>query len=205
MRTLTLPRTLRHINDNGLSDYRAITNLEIPANVERMGDYIVYNCPQLQRIKVNAEVPPTLGSLGDDSYYEDNYSTYRYLRIVIPRESFHAYRLVNAWNTDYNVLIGGDEGITVNTGKLAAGDLGHVVVEEAGYLQEVNKLIIEGELNADDWSKIGQMTNLTELDLSKALIDEIPSEAFNGRWAIDKVVLPPTLKRLATMPSKEHH
>lgn len=196
VRTLTLPRTLRHINDNGLSDYRSITNLEIPANVERMGDYIVYNCPQLQRIKVNAEVPPTLGSLGDDSYYEDNYSTYRYLRIVIPRESFHAYRLVNAWNTDYNVLIGGDEGITVNTGKLAAGDLGHVVVEEAGYLQEVNKLIIEGELNADDWSKIGQMTNLTELDLSKALIDEIPSEAFTGRWAIDKVVLPPTLKKI---------
>lgn len=198
VRTLTLPRTLRHINDNGLSDYRAITNLEIPANVERMGDYIVYNCPQLQRIKVNAEVPPTLGSLGDDSYYEDNYSTYRYLRIVIPRESFHAYRLVNAWNTDYNVLIGGDEGITVNTGKLAAGDLGHVVVEEAGYLQEVNKLIIEGELNADDWSKIGQMTNLTELDLSKALIDEIPNEAFNGRWAIDKVLLPPTLKKIGT-------
>lgn len=198
VRTLTLPRTLRHINDNGLSDYRAITNLEIPANVERMGDYIVYNCPQLQRIKVNAEVPPTLGSLGDDSYYEDNYSTYRYLRIVIPRESFHAYRLVNAWNTDYNVLIGGDEGITVNTGKLAAGDLGHVVVEEAGYLQEVNKLIIEGELNSDDWSKIGQMTNLTELDLSKALIDEIPSYAFNERGAIDKVVLPPTLKKIGS-------
>lgn len=198
VRTLTLPRTLRHINDNGLSDYRAITDLEIPANVERMGNYIVYNCPQLQRIKVNAEVPPTLGSLGDDSYYEDGYRAYRHLRIVIPRESFHAYRLVNAWNTDYNVLIGGDEGITVSTGKIAAGDLGHVVIEEAGYLQEVNKLIIEGELNADDWSKIGQMTNLTELDLSKALIDEIPSYAFNERWAIDKVVLPPTLKKIGS-------
>lgn len=198
VRTLTLPRTLRHINDNGLSDYRAITDLEIPANVERMGNYIVYNCPQLQRIKVNAEVPPTLGSLGDDSYYEDGYRAYRHLRIVIPRESFHAYRLVSAWNTDYNVLIGGDEGITVNTGKIAAGDLGHVVVEEAGYLQEVNKLIIEGELNSDDWSKIKQMTNLTELDLSKALIDEIPSNAFSGRWAIDKVLLPPTLKKIGT-------
>lgn len=198
VRTLTLPRTLRHINDNGLSDYRAITDLEIPANVERMGNYIVYNCPQLQRIKVNAEVPPTLGSLGDDSYYEDGYATDRYIKIIIPRESFHAYRLVNAWNTDHNVLIGGDEGVTVSTGKIAAGDLGHVVIEEAGYLQEVNKLIIEGELNADDWSKIKQMTNLTELDLSKALIDEIPSNAFSGRWAIDKVVLPPTLKKIGT-------
>lgn len=196
VRTLTLPRTLRHINDWGLSDYRAITDLEIPANVERMGENIVYNCPQLQRIKVNAEVPPTLGSLDNNSYYEDGYRTYRYFKVTIPRESFHAYRLVNAWNTDHNVLIGGDEGITVNTGKIAAGDLGHVVVEEAGYLQEVNKLIIEGELNSDDWSKIKQMTNLTELDLSKALIDEIPSEAFNGRWAIDKVVLPPTLKKI---------
>ena len=138
-------------------------------------------------------------SLDNNSYYDDyDGRTYRYLRIVIPRESFHAYRLVNAWNTDHNVLIGGDEGITVNTGKIAAGDLGHVVVEEAGYLQEVNKLIIEGELNSDDWSKIKQMTNLTELDLSKALIDEIPNEAFNGRWAIDKVVLPPTLKKIGS-------
>lgn len=188
VRTLTLPRTLRHINDNGLSDYRAITDLEIPANVERMGHNVVYNCPQLRRIKVNAEVPPTLESLNDEYYY---------YRIIIPRESFHAYRLVNAWN-NRTVLIGGDEGVTVSTGKIAAGDLGHVVIEEAGYLQEVNKLIIEGELNADDWSKIKQMTNLTELDLSKALIDEIPNEAFNGRWAIDKVLLPPTLKKIGT-------
>lgn len=199
VRTLTLPRTLRHINDWGLSDYRAITDLEIPANVERMGNNIVYNCPKLQRIKVNAEVPPTLGSLDNNSYYDEyDGRTYHYLRIVIPRESFHAYRLVSAWKTDRTVLIGGDEGVTVSTGKIAAGDLGHVVIEEAGYLQEVNKLIIEGELNSDDWSKIKQMTNLTELDLSKALIDEIPSEVFNGRWAIDKVVLPPTLRKIGS-------
>lgn len=194
VRTLTLPRTLRHINDWGLSDYRAITDLEIPANVERMGNNIVYNCPQLRRIKVNAEVPPTLGSLDNESYSDER----AYIKITIPRESFHAYRLVSAWKTDRTVLIGGDEGVTVSTGKIAAGDLGHVVIEEAGYLPEVNKLIIEGELNSDDWSKIKQMTNLTELDLSKALIDEIPSYAFNERWAIDKVVLPPTLKKIGT-------
>lgn len=198
VRTLTLPRTLRHINDKGLSDYRAITDLEIPANVERMGKNVVYNCPKLRRIKVKAEVPPTLGSLSSDYYsVEFNDKGYHYYKITIPRESFHAYRLVKAW-TNYTVLIGGDEGITVNTGKIAAGDLGHVVVEEAGYLQEVNKLIIEGELNSDDWSQITQMTNLTELDLSKALIDEIPSNAFNDRWAIDKVVLPPTLKKIGS-------
>lgn len=196
VRTLTLPRTLRHINDYGLSDYRAITDLEIPANVERMGNNIVNNCPQLQRIKINAKVPPTLGSLSNDYYYDEfNDRGRHYYKITIPRESFHAYRLVNAW-TNYTVLIGGDEGITVNTGKIAAGDLGHVVVDEAGYLQEVNKLIIEGELNSDDWSKIKQMTNLTEVDLSKALIDEIPEGAFRDRWAIDKVLLPPTLKKI---------
>lgn len=198
VRTLTLPRTLRHINDWGLSDYRAITDLEIPANVERMGNDVVYNCPKLQRIKVKADVPPTLGSLDNNGYYDEyGYHTYRYFKVTIPRESFHAYRLFNAW-TERTVLIGGDEGVTVSTGKIAAGDLGHVVIEEAGYLQEVNKLIIEGELNSDDWSKIKQMTNLTELDLSKALIDEIPSSAFNECWAIDKVLLPPTLKKIGT-------
>lgn len=199
VRTLTLPRTLRHINDWGLSKYYAITDLEIPANVERMGDNVVYNCPQLRRIKVNAEVPPTLGSLDNESYSDER----AYIKITIPRESFHAYRLVSAWKTDRTVLIGGDEGVTVSTGKIAAGDLGHVVIEEAGYLQEVNKLIIEGELNSDDWSKIKQMTNLTELDLSKALIDEIPSYAFNRRWAIEKVLLPPTLKKIGTYAFQE--
>lgn len=194
VRTLTLPRTLRHINNWGLSDYRAITDLEIPANVERMGDNVVYNCPQLQRIKVNADVPPTLGSLDNNSYYDER----AYIKITIPRESFHAYRLVSAWNTDRTVLIGGDEGVTVSTGKLAAGDLGHVVIEEAGYLPEVNKLIIEGELNADDWSKMKDMTNLTEIDLSGALIDEIPDGAFSGRWALDKVVLPSTLRTIGS-------
>lgn len=194
VRTLTLPRTLRHINDWGLSDYRAITDLEIPANVERMGDNVVYNCPQLQRIKVNADVPPTLGSLDNNSYYDKH----AYIKITIPRESFHAYRLVSAWNTDRTVLIGGDEGVTVSTGKLAAGDLGHVVIVEAGYLPEVNKLIIEGELNADDWSKMKDMTNLTEIDLSGALIDEIPDGAFSGRWALDKVVLPSTLRTIGS-------
>lgn len=194
VRTLTLPRTLRHINDWGLSDYRAITDLEIPANVERMGDNVVYNCPQLQRIKVNANVPPTLGSLDNNSYYDEH----AYIKITIPRESFHAYRLVSAWNTDRTVLIGGDEGVTVSTGKLAAGDLGHVVIVEAGYLPEVNKLIIEGELNADDWSKMKDMTNLTEIDLSGALIDEIPDGAFSGRWALDKVVLPSTLRTIGS-------
>ena len=194
VRTLTLPRTLRHINDWGLSDYRTITDLEIPANVERMGENIVYNCPQLQRIKVNADVPPTLGSLDNNSYYDEH----AYIKITIPRESFHAYRLVSAWNTDRTVLIGGDEGVTVSTGKLAAGDLGHVVIVEAGYLPEVNKLIIEGELNADDWSKMKDMTNLTEIDLSGALIDEIPDGAFSGRWALDKVVLPSTLRTIGS-------
>lgn len=194
VRTLTLPRTLRHINNWGLSDYRAITDLEIPANVERMGDNVVYNCPQLQRIKVNADVPPTLGSLDNNSYYDER----AYIKITIPRESFHAYRLVSAWNTDRTVLIGGDEGVTVSTGKLAAGDLGHVVIVEAGYLPEVNKLIIEGELNADDWSKMKDMTNLTEIDLSGALIDEIPDGAFSGRWALDKVVLPSTLRTIGS-------
>lgn len=190
IRTITLPKTLRHIGDYALAYYKNISRLEIPANVERMGNNVFYYDNNLKSVKVNSEVPPTVGSLGLNSE--------RKIKITIPCESFHAYRLVAGWNTDYNVLIGGEEGVTVSTGKLSAGDLGYVVVDEAGYLQEVNKLIVEGELNSDDWSKIKQMSNLTELDLSKALIDEIPNEAFYDRWAINKVTLPSTLKKIGT-------
>lgn len=183
---ITLPKTLRTISDYGLAGYHVINSIEIPENVESMGNWIFENCNNLEQVKALPIVPPTLGSLAHTR-----------LKINIPSGSFHAYRLETQWNND-NVLIGGDEGVTVSTGKIAAGDLGHVVIDEAGYLQEVNKLIIEGELNSDDWSKIKQMTNLTEVDLSKALIDEIPSYAFNDRWAINKVVLPPTLKKIGS-------
>lgn len=184
--SITLPKTLRRIDDGGLASYKKVKEITIPENVEYMGRDVFYGTDSLTHVKCEAVVPPSLESLGRDK-----------LKITIPRESFHAYRLMTVWNNNC-ILIGGDEGVTVSTGKIAAGELGHIVVDEATYLQEVNKLVIEGNLNNDDWSNIKKMTNLTEVDLSGVALVTLPSSAFSGRWAIEKVVLPTSVKIIGT-------
>lgn len=175
---VTLPKSLRYIGDYGLSYLSNVRSIEIPENVTSMGSYVFSNSNNLTAIKMNAVVPPTISSMSGSSYK----------KITIPAESFHAYRIASVWKD--NILIGGD-GVTVSTGKIVAGDLGHIVIDEATYLQEVNKLIIdEGTLNNDDWNTIKSMTNLLEIDMSGVTMSSLPANAFDGRWAIEKVVLP---------------
>lgn len=176
--SVTLPKSLRKIGDYAFYYYGNLRYLEIPANVTVMGNNVFYGANNLHALKVNAVVPPTVGSFNGSSQK----------KVTIPAESFHAYRMASNWNS--YILIGGD-GVTVSTGKIAAGDLGHVILDEAGYLQEVNKLIVdEGTLNNDDWSTIKSMNNLIEIDLSGVTASNIPSSLFSSRWAIEKVVLP---------------
>lgn len=179
--SVTLPKSLRYIGDYGLGYFSNVRSIEIPENVTSMGSYIFSNSNNLTSIRMNAVVPPTVSSLNGSSYK----------KITIPAESFHAYRIANGWKDC--VLIGGD-GVTVSTGKIVAGDLGHVVLDEATYLQEVNKLIIEeGTLNNDDWNTIKSMTNLIEIDMSGVTMANLPASSFDGRWAIEKVALPHNL------------
>lgn len=184
IKRITLPKTLRAIDAYGLAYYRKVKEITLPKNVEAMGSDIFYGTDSLTHVKCEAIVPPSLGSLGRSK-----------LIITIPRESFHAYRLESVWNNNC-VFIGGEEGVTISTGKIAAGELGHVVVDEATYLQEVNKLVIEGNLNDEDWSTIKKMTNLTEVDLSGVALETLPASAFSNRWAIEKVVLPESVKSI---------
>lgn len=176
--SVTLPKSLRHIGDYGLGYFSNVRSIEIPENVTSMGSYVFSNSNNLTSIKMNAVVPPAISSLSGSSYK----------KITIPSESFHAYRIARVWKD--NILIGGD-GVTVSTGKIVAGDLGHVVLDEATYLQEVNKLIIdEGTLNNDDWNTIKSMTNLIEVDMSGVTMSSMPANAFDGRWAIESIKLP---------------
>ncbi len=186
VRTVKLPKTLRYMADYALAYFPNMTEIEIPENVEQMGQNVLYADNNLRLVRSLPEVPPQLGSLWNGNV--------RY-KVQIPRESFHAYRLVSAWNT--NILIGGEDGVTVSTGKISSGDLGHVILDEAGYLQEVNKLVVdEGTFNNDDWKNIKNMSNLIELDLSGVTLDAVPASAFSGMTSLEKVLLPGSVQRI---------
>ncbi len=186
IKTISLPKTLRYLGS--VSNYPNISEIIIPENVECIGDYIFNDNTKLSKIKVEAIVPPAAN--GQLDYHSRHY------KITVPRESFHSYRLAAPWNESKSILIGGDEGVTVNVGTIAEGELGHFVIDNATYLEEVNKLVVAGSLNNEDWNTIQKMSNLVEIDLSGAYIETIPNSALYDRWGVDKVVLPESVKKI---------
>lgn len=193
VRTVTLPNTLQRIGQYAFSYYRNITSLTIPESVIEVGQYILSGCDNLKEVHLKSKTPPTcLGNL----YGPSN------LIVYVPNDpdaesvskpTFHKYRTADVW---CNYLLVAEEPLALEIDVADPGTLGKLVIENAGYLQEVNKLTVRGELNADDWSKMKEMSNLIEVDLSGLVNEAIPSSQFSRRWAITKVKLPKNLKTI---------
>ena len=182
--SISLPKTLRYIGNCALGYFPNMQYLEIPENVTTMGTDIFCESNNLKTLKVNAVVPPMVGSFsGTDKR-----------KVYVPDGSLHAYRLASPWN---NCVLVGGEGTSVSIAHVAAGELGHVILDEATYLQEVNKLtVVSGNLNNDDWKTLKSMTNLVELDISGMAVTSIPSSAFENKWGLEKIVLPKKLESI---------
>lgn len=182
--SISLPKTIRYIANYAFSYFPNMQYLEIPENVTTMGNNIFEGSDNLKTLKMNAVVPPMVGSFsGTDKR-----------KVYVPDGSLHAYRLASPWNGC--VLVGG-EGTFVSIDHVAAGELGHFILDKATYLQEVNKLtVVSGNLNNDDWNTLKSMTNLVELDISGMAVTSIPSSAFENKWGLEKIVLPKKLETI---------
>lgn len=182
--SISLPKTLRYIGNCALGYFPNMQYLEIPENVTTMGTDIFCESNNLKTLKMKAVVPPMVGSFsGTDKR-----------KVYVPDGSLHAYRLSNPWN---NCVLVGGEGTFVSIDHVAAGELGHVILNEATYLQEVNKLtVVSGNLNNDDWNTLKSMSNLVELDISGMAVTSIPSSAFENKWGLEKIVLPKKLETI---------
>lgn len=182
--SISLPKTIRYIGNYAFAALPSMQYIEIPENVTTMGNSIFYDSNNLKTIKINAVAPPMVGSFsGTDKR-----------KVYVPDGSLHAYRLATPWN---NCVLVGGEGTSVSIAHVAAGELGHVILDEATYLQEVNKLtVVSGNLNNDDWNTLKSMTNLVELDISGIAVTSIPSSAFSNKWGLEKIVLPKKLEAI---------
>lgn len=181
---ISLPKTLRYIGNYAFAYLPSMQYLEIPENVTTMGTDIFYQSNNLKTLKMNAVVPPMVGSFsGTDKR-----------KVYVPDGSLHAYRLATRWN---NCVLVGGEGTSVSIDHVDAGELGHFILDKATYLQEVNKLtVVSGNLNSDDWKTLKSMTNLVELDISGMTVTSIPSSAFSDRWGLEKIILPKKLEAI---------
>lgn len=182
--SISLPKTLRYLGNYAFSYLPNMQYLEIPENVTTMGNYIFEGSDNLKTLKINAVAPPMVGSFsGTDKR-----------KVYVPDGSLHAYRLANPWN---NCVLVGGEGTSVSIDHVAAGELGHVIMDKATYLQEVNKLtVVSGNLNSEDWKTLKSMTNLVELDISGMTVTSIPSSAFSDKWGLEKIILPKKLEAI---------
>lgn len=182
--SISLPKTIRYIGNYAFAALPSMQYIEIPENVTTMGNSIFYDSNNLKTIKINAVAPPMVGSFDGTSQR----------KVYVPDGSLHAYRLASPWS---NCVLVGGEGTSVSIDHVAAGELGHVILDEATYLQEVNKLtVVSGNLNNDDWKTLKSMTNLVELDISGIAVTSIPSSAFSNKWGLEKIVLPKKLETI---------
>ena len=84
---------------------------------------------------------------------------------------------------------------------LEPGSLGTEVLYNTDHIKNVRRLKIKGAMNSDDWSKIKMMHYLQELDLSEAVITEIPAKQFSVQADsssnfLHKLILPEGVKTI---------
>lgn len=100
-------------------------------------------------------------------------------------------------NGDYGIItyISVDKTPTVSVSLLEPGSLGsEILASGVDNMKNVRRLKVKGEMNAEDWETLKLSPSLYSIDLSEAVITEIPADAFynnSGKnYNFHKVILP---------------
>lgn len=182
---VTLPKTLQYIGRFALAYYKALTSIDIPVSVSYIDYDAFVDCTALTDIYLHSSTP-----IACDENISD--ASVNRLRIHVPDGAFHDYRISSPWG---NYVIIPETPVVVNINVVDEGDLGNQALDQAGYLQEINKLIVTGALNNEDWAYIKSMKNLIEIDMSGVVNKTIPAALFYNR-AIKQVVLPSNVESI---------
>lgn len=183
-----LPNTIREVGQDAFYYYRTLSSIELPENVEYVGNNAFYMTDNLRNITVHAQTPPVC-----ENNLDGYNGTGKRWQLTVPDGTFHAYRIHTQWG---NMLIVPETPVEITVDVATPGELGLLALNEAGYLQEINKIHVSGELNADDWSNLKGMPNLIEVDLSGVLNTSLPANQFNNKWGITQIQVPAGLQTI---------
>ncbi len=135
----------------------------------------------------------------------EGYSGQRYFLKLMPGKHFVTWKYVNN-TTTYNYCYIRDIGVertpTIVVSLPEPGSLGTEVLKNTDHIQNVRRLVVSGEMNADDWARVMMMTSLFSLDLTDCTITEIPKEQLSrsshssNLSFFHEVKLPNTLKKI---------
>ena len=100
-------------------------------------------------------------------------------KVLVPESTLASYYGNTSWS--YYVLINaeGSEPLRITINMTKAGEFAQLLLQQTDNWYKVNELMVVGDLNTDDLNVFKRMKQLTKLDLSRAVITNIPNQ-FDG-------------------------
>lgn len=120
-------------------------------------------------------------------------------KVLVPEANLVTYYENKDWSDYVLINAEGTEPLKITINMTKAGEFAQLLLQQIDNWYKVNELTVVGELNTNDLNVFKRMRQLTKLDLSRAIITDIPDN-FDGSSAtgadrdgfniLEKVILP---------------
>lgn len=100
-------------------------------------------------------------------------------KVLVPEADLSSFYGNTSWSNYVLINAEGAEPLKVTINMTKAGEFAQLLLQQIDDWYKVNELTVVGELNTDDLNVFKRMKQLTKLDLSKAVITDIPAQ-FDG-------------------------
>jgi len=210
LQKVNFPTTLKRIEDLAFYNCPQITKVDfLPEGLTFIGERAFDECPNIKKLII----PSTVDSIENRAFWKSaNLSlvislnpippvaslpanTVNYGIIIVPKGSLGLYKTAENWKYCGTIYEFGYLSYTTKnfgSGSGVAGTLAEMLGEN---IDKITDITISGSIKPSDFSTLRNMTSLTYIDLSEAVLDNntLSKNAFSGK-RLDKIILPNTLE-----------
>lgn len=120
-------------------------------------------------------------------------------RVLVPESTLASYFGNTNWSNYVLINAEGTEPLRITVTMTKAGEFAQLLLQQTDNWYKVNDLTVIGDMNTDDLNVFKRMRQLTRLDLSRAVIENIPNQfdgangTGNGRYGfnlLEELILP---------------
>lgn len=102
-------------------------------------------------------------------------------KVLVPESTLNSYLNDKKWSNYVLINAEGTNPLSLTVKMTKAGEFAQLLLQQTDKWDRVNELTVIGNLNDNDLNVFKRMRNLTKLDLSRAIITNIPNQ-FDGAY-----------------------